>query len=135
MKRIFLTLLFIIFLGSSATLFVQPSYAGSGSVVPSNDPLGVDYGSESGLSSQDIRITIALTVNVILNFLGIIAVVIVLYAGFKWMMSGGEEEKVKSAQKMLAAAVIGLVIILTAYAISYFVLVHLYNASGGVYVT
>jgi ABC-type nickel/cobalt efflux system permease component RcnA len=59
---------------------------------------------------------------IILSFLGIIFVVLTVYAGFLWMTAGGNEETVKKAKKWLENAVIGLVIILAAYAITSFVI-------------
>jgi len=92
--------------------------------------LGLDYGKYTNLGSQDIRFTVAMIIQVVLGLLGTIALVIILYAGFKWMTAGGNEEGIKSAQKILTAAVIGLVIILTAYSITRFVVGWLSVASN-----
>ena len=54
-------------------------------------------------------------INVALGFLGIIAVVIVLMGGFKYMISGGNEEKVGEAKKLIVSGIIGLAIILSAW--------------------
>lgn len=53
----------------------------------------------------------------VLGFLGLIAVAVILIGGFKWMLSGGNEEKVSGAKKMLIAGLIGLVIVIFAWAI------------------
>ncbi|MFA5937368.1 MAG: pilin [Candidatus Paceibacterota bacterium] len=94
-----------------------------------DDPLGVDCGAASGLSADPIPNIAARIINVVLGLLGTIAVVLIVYAGFKWMTAGGKEEQVTSAKETLSAAVIGLVIILAAYAISSFVLNSLYGAT------
>ncbi len=91
--------------------------------------IGLDYGQYTGLGSEDIRFTIALIIRVILGLLGTLALVVVVYAGFKWMTSGGNEETVKGAQKMLVAALIGLAIILSAYSITRFVTAQLLVAT------
>ncbi len=93
--------------------------------------LGLEYGRATGLGDTDVRITVARIVNIVLGLLGIISVVIIIYAGFRWMTSGGNEESVKSAQKTLIAAAIGLVIILSAYAISRYVLTAMFEATTG----
>ncbi len=95
------------------------------------DPLGVNYGEATNLSGQDVRITVARIINVVLGILGIIVVVIILYAGFTWMTAGGNDEQVGKAKKILSAAVIGLVIVMSAYAITKFVIYNLYQATGG----
>lgn len=92
---------------------------------------GLLYGKDTGLGSQDIRSTISQIINVALGLLGIVAVVVVLAGGFKWMTAGGNEEKTGEARKIIIAGVIGLAIILSAYAISRFVLEQLYKATTG----
>lgn len=59
-------------------------------------------------------------INFISGFLGILAVILVLVAGFQWMTSGGEDKKAEEAKKLLFNAVIGLVLILAAWSIAYF---------------
>lgn len=66
----------------------------------------------------------------ILGLLGLFAVIMILYGGFTWMTAGGNEEKVEKAKKIVTAAVIGLVIILVAWAIVIFALNVLQNTSG-----
>ena len=61
-------------------------------------------------------------VNVAVSFLGVIILVYFLYAGFLWTTSGGDTTQVGKAQTMIKNAVIGLVIVLTAFALSSFVL-------------
>ncbi len=91
--------------------------------------LGLEYGAMTGLGQTDPRIVAANIINIALGLLGIISVVIILYAGFKWMTSAGNDEAVGSAKKMLVAAIIGLVIILSAYIIANFVLLNIYQAT------
>ncbi len=68
-------------------------------------------------------------INVALGFLGIILLGYMLYAGFLWMTSGGDTERSGQALTMIRNAVIGLVIIVAAFAISSFVLGSLVNVS------
>lgn len=89
-------------------------------------------GLPSGENANDPRKVAAQVIKIILGFLGILAVIIVLYAGFRWMTAGGNEEAVGEAKKMLTAGVIGLVIILSAFAIANFVIGSIYGATTGV---
>lgn len=82
------------------------------------------------LGSGDVRQTAARLINVALGFLGIIAVVIVLIGGFKYMVSGGSEEKTAEARKLIMSGIIGLAIILSAWAITSFVLGRLISATA-----
>ena len=86
---------------------------------------------QSGLGLQDPRETAAKVVNVILGFLGIIAVVLILIAGFLWMTAAGSEEKISTAKKLMSAGVIGLVIVLAAFGIARFVISSMLSATGG----
>ena len=90
---------------------------------------GLSYATIVGWGTQDLRSTIMLVINIIMGFLGIIAVIIVLYGGFKWMTAAGNEEQVAEAKKMIIAGIFGLAIILAAYAIASFVVSSLVNAT------
>ena len=97
--------------------------------INSTDAVGLNYGDYTGLGTKDIREGIMSIVNAMLAFLGVIAILIVLYGGFVWLTSGGNEEKVGEAKKIIAAGVIGLIIIFTAYAIATFVVGSLISAT------
>ncbi|OGY45659.1 MAG: hypothetical protein A3J62_00640 [Candidatus Buchananbacteria bacterium RIFCSPHIGHO2_02_FULL_38_8] len=97
------------------------------------DELGLGYGTYTGLGSGDVREGIMTIIRFLLGFLGIIAVLIVLYGGFVWMTAGGNEEKVGTAKKIITAGIIGLVIIFIAYAIASFVIGQLITATGATY--
>lgn len=117
-KIVFLTTLVAIF-----ALSVVPALAQSLDT-------GIDYGTFTGLGTKDLREGIMSIVNVLLGFLGILAIIIILWGGFRWLTSGGNEEKVGEAKKIITAGIIGLVIIFTAYAIATFVIVQLIEATG-----
>ena len=59
------------------------------------------------------------------------AVIIILFAGFKWMTAGGNEENITSAKQMLIAGVIGLVIILSSYALATFIINQIVASTTG----
>lgn len=92
-----------------------------------DDPETTNYGLEEVRSikigqNTDVKNTVAQVINIALGFLGVIAVIIIIYAGFKWMTAGGNEEQVTDARKMIVQAIIGLVIIFMAWIISTFVI-------------
>jgi hypothetical protein len=93
--------------------------------------IGEEVGSKIALASGDIRIIIARIVRIALGFLGVVALVIILYGGYTIMTSGGSEEKVTQGKRILINAVIGLAIIMSAFAIVQFVLVSLQKAISG----
>jgi len=88
---------------------------------------GFDYidNGDLGINNTDITDPREMAVNVVrffMTFLGIIAVVIILLGGFKWMTAAGNEDKVAEAKKLLVAGIIGLAIIISAYVIVNFVI-------------
>ncbi|MFA5000051.1 MAG: pilin [Patescibacteria group bacterium] len=82
----------------------------------------VESGLNNSLASGDPREIVGRIIQVALSFLGVIAVVIILYGGFKWMTAAGNEDKTAEAKKLLGAGVIGLVIILASWALATFLL-------------
>lgn len=95
------------------------------------DTFGVQkVGSLLPLGGEDIRLIIAKIIRIGLGLLGIIAVGLIMYAGFTWMTSGGNEEKIGTAKKTMINATIGLAIIMSAFAITQFILNALANATG-----
>ncbi len=69
-------------------------------------------------------------ISIILGFVGIVFLGLTLYGGFVWMIARGNEQEVEKAKNILTAAVIGLVIVLAAYAVTYFVIQRLVPPSG-----
>ncbi len=69
-------------------------------------------------------------VNVALSLVGILFFILMIYAGITWMKAMGSTEDITKAKEMITQAIVGLVIVMMAYAISNFVFSSL-GASGG----
>ncbi len=109
-------------------LMTAPAFA---QIETPDDPLGVtSFDNQSNLGSRPLEQTIGGIINVGLSLLGIVAVVIILLGGAKWMTSGGSEDKVAEARKLIMEGVIGLAVILSAWAIARFVLTRLAAQTG-----
>lgn len=93
------------------------------------EQIGNVYNASSG--PEDIRVAVAGIVKAFLSLLGIIFLVLLVLAGFKWMTSQGNDEKVKEAIDQIKTAVIGLLVIMAAYGITALVLSAVYNKSTG----
>jgi len=91
---------------------------------------GIEYGSATGLSGDNLATIVGRIIHVFLGILGVVALVLILYAGFLWMTAGGDEEKVKKAKQIITQAIIGLAIILSSYAITSFIVSRLTEATG-----
>lgn len=107
-----------------SAVYVLPAMAQT-----NTDPFGISYGANTGLGNADPRDIIANVIRVGMGFLGTIAVIIILIGGFKWMTAGGNDTKVGEAKKYIMYGIVGLIIVLSAYAITTFVLSSLVNAT------
>jgi hypothetical protein len=90
-----------------------------------------EIGNVIELGSEDPRVIIAKIIRVFIGFLGIIAVILIMYAGWLWMTSEGNEEQLAKAKKVLKNAFIGLVIILLSFGIVTYLINLLVGATGG----
>ncbi len=88
------------------------------------------YGYSPG-SEKALPALVATIIKAFLGLLGVIFVTLIIYAGYGWMTAQGDEEKVKKAKDTLTQAIIGLIIITAAYAITYFVFSNLPGGAGG----
>lgn len=83
------------------------------------------WGPTAEKSIGTITGTVILTV---LGLLGVVFVILLTYGGFLWLSSAGEEDKVKKSQGLITNAIIGVLIVIAAYAIAHFVLQKLAGA-------
>lgn len=84
-----------------------------------------DVGDRAGYDtskSKDLEDTISDIINIFLSFIGIVFMILLILGGFNWMTAGGREEKVQEASRTIKQAIIGLIIVLGSYAISYFII-------------
>jgi hypothetical protein len=87
---------------------------------------------ETGLGTKvSLGDVVSRIIKILLSFLGVIFFLLMVYAGFTWMMAAGNEEKVTKAKKIMASAVIGLAIVIAAYTITYFVIDKILEATKG----
>lgn len=83
-----------------------------------------------GLGGADPRDMIVSLIKVAMSFMGIIAMIMIMLAGFKFMTSGGNEDRVGEAKGMLSGAVIGIMIMLASYGIANFVINSMFQITG-----
>lgn len=131
MKKIIATILSLTTMFALALAVTIPltAHASTGTLNAVTD-LGLGYADTTGLGNKDIRTTVASIIKTAMGMLGIVAVVIVLIGGFKWMTAGGNDDQVGEAKKWIFSGVIGLAIILSAYALASFVINQLITATA-----
>ncbi|MFA5022284.1 MAG: hypothetical protein WC508_04365 [Patescibacteria group bacterium] len=134
MSKKLITLVSLIVLANIMTFAVAPIALATGNTVVQDintqlTPVREAYGNPT-VDEQTFARTIAEIIKIILGFLGVIFLILIIYAGLLWMTSAGNEEKVKNAKDIIIAAAIGLTIVLAAYAITIFVVDNLLRATG-----
>ena len=97
--------------------------AGSTGLTASAGAAGID-------TSRDVATIIGTVIKAALGLVGMIFLALMIYAGAYWMIARGDEAKVDKAKETIIAAIIGLVIVVGAYAITYFV-VNAFNPQQG----
>jgi len=126
-------IVFSFFLIVFCASLVMPIIVNGASLTANNllDPATIG---KSGLTTNQtpLETIIMNIIKVVLGFLGIIAVIIVIIGGFKWMTSGGAEEKTTDARKLIIAGLVGLIIVLIAYTVVNFVLDLTLNTNNGI---
>lgn len=117
----------IVFLGLILSLLfnflpsASPALAGSWDSQIGMGEVGTSFGQESN-SVEDIRYQVIKIINIVLEILGIVVIVLIIFAGFQWMTAAGNEEQVKKAQATLKNAIIGLIIIMLSWSVTYFIM-------------
>jgi heme/copper-type cytochrome/quinol oxidase subunit 2 len=89
-----------------------------------------DVNADANLGSEDLTATIGLLISALLSVLGVIFLLLIIWSGFTWMTAAGDPKKVDKAKDILITSVVGLIILLSAYAISTFVIDSLATATG-----
>ena len=98
--------------------------------------LAVDTGlnttaGEAKLIETDIAVFAGNIIRALLGLLGVLILIFILYGGYLWLASGGNEQMVKKAKDILTSAFIGLIIVLAAMAITTFIMQGITGAISG----
>ena len=82
---------------------------------------GYGVNATTDIPAQNIPATIGKIVGVGLSFIGVLFLILMIYGGFTWMLARGNQQDVTKAKDLFEAAVIGLVIVMAAYAITAYI--------------
>jgi hypothetical protein len=110
--------------GLMAMSYARSAFAQAGEFAgPSPDVGGLPDASDP----EDVRGVIITILEAVLNFLALIAVVVIVIAGIRLIVSQGEDEQKDKAKKTILYAIIGLVVVLFARVIVSLVTVYLFD--------
>ena len=110
----------------SLAAFAQPALADDSLF---NNQIGVnEIGKVYGDQKTDIRVVIVKIIQVVLGFLSILFLVLTLFAGFRYMTAAGNEDQTKKAIAHIRDSVIGLIIVLSSWAITIYIIRYISRA-------
>jgi len=95
-------------------------------VVPQTDITKTD------IPSGDLAEAAGFWIKIVLGTVGVIFFILIFYAAFRWMTSRGEEDALKTARNTLKASIIGLLIVVSSYAITSIVITRLVDQESQV---
>lgn len=110
-KQLFVLLSIIIILVLPYLVFAE-----SATTLDSLNKVAIEKGPYDG-NANDPTVIVARVISIFLSLLGVVFLILVLYAGYNWMTASGDESKVEKAQGTIKRAIIGLIITVGAYAI------------------
>jgi hypothetical protein len=110
------------------------SYCASGGAGNGGDTFGSgllkDVGGQAKLNTaQTPEGYVSILVNAAFAILGVIFLILMVYGGYLWLQARGNEESVSHAKSTISNAIIGLIIVLGAYAISVFIVSRIFAAA------
>jgi len=95
----------------------DPLTDGSGNTADPADTSGGSVSLQDPLGIKDPRDIIENVIKAMLGLVGSLALAVFIYGGFTWVISAGNEEKIKKGKDMIMWAALGLMLIFTSYAI------------------
>jgi len=96
--------------------------------------LGMGYAGAIGLPDADIRKVVGSVIRALLGFIGFMLVIQMMIGGFKYMISGGDEEAREGAVASIKNAVIGFFLIMASTSIARFVVDAIIDATTDSYI-
>lgn len=116
-KKIIYTIGVLSLLFVSNTVFAAYNFAESSGLQQTGATAG--YASSSTTTVEGLVGNIILA---LLSFVGVLFLALIIFGAITWMTAEGNDDKVKKATTIITNSIIGLVITLSAYAISYFLI-------------
>ncbi len=105
-----------------SSFFLNPSLAYNFIDDSGLNKTATQAGYDLDINENSLERSLARNIALVLSFVGVIFVILIIYAGIIWMTASGNDEKVNNAKKIMIDSIIGLIIVVAAYPITYFVL-------------
>lgn len=103
-------------------LVLSPSVAlTQGNLGNADDNLNSVRDKIGGEVEGDLNVIVGNIIKTVLSLIGLIFLLLTVYAGYLWMTARGNEENVTKAKEIFKSSIMGLFIVVSAYAITVFV--------------
>ena len=119
MKKLFLSLNVFVFLCFSVLAPFAFAQQTNLDCDPSAGGFCNPAGSEKNWTAQGLTAKI---IKIVLGLVGVVALILFIYAGFMWMTAQGKSDQIKKARDTMVWAVLGLIVVFSSYVIVSFVL-------------
>lgn len=103
------------------TILALPYLVSASGIIDTLKEVGPQAGYSDATDETSVSAIAGTIVATILGLLGVVFIILIIYAGIMWMTAGGEEAKVEKAQTILKNAIIGLILTVSATAVYYVV--------------
>ncbi|HAM88098.1 MAG: hypothetical protein US83_C0017G0022 [Candidatus Falkowbacteria bacterium GW2011_GWC2_38_22] len=125
-KKLFTGLVAVFFIALLFFVRISPLLADN-SLWGQQSGMGTDSGQIGSAfgdinKETDLKSLVVNIIKILLSILGLFFTVLIILAGFRWMNSRGNEDEVSKAKSQLLNSIIGIIIIIAAYAITIFVI-------------
>jgi hypothetical protein len=116
----------IISIGMIAALALPVLVSAANPALQRLDNVAVTAGPYEPVNDTSLTEIIGTLIGIAIGLIGVIFLLLMIYAGYNWMTAQGEEEKVTRAKDTIIRSLIGLIIVIGAYAVWQFVFSRLF---------
>ncbi len=114
-------IVFVLFISTNISLAQNHRSSGYGLNTTANQ---IDPFKDQTRQQQDesfLQTRVGQIIGFVLSFVGVLFLILMIYAGLTWMTAGGNKEQVGKAKSLMINAVLGLIIVMSAYALTAFI--------------
>ena len=122
-KIIFISLFFLLFLGlgtitrAQTTGSTDPTINGLNKAAGQVNAFQNQVPNESTYNLNFFATTAGKVIGAVLAFVGVLFLILVIYGGILWMTAAGNEQTITKARTLIINSIVGLIIVLAAYAL------------------
>ncbi len=85
-----------------------------------------------GEAPVEVPVVIGRVINIGIGLVGLVLFLFIIWGGFIWITASGDPTKIQKAQGIIINAVIGVVVVLSAYAVTNFAITQLTKPETGI---